>query len=156
MQLTAAAALFFSLTSASPLAFPQNAGSGSGISNTCGVSSFVPITGDASQAPTLDNCYKLRDQASKSGPWKIDGPKTLATFGDCAFSAQPVNGGESGYIGTSDIHDLVEDAIKRWQSAGSVNGYQGTITKQVGTAGDMPCDSEGGTQVQIAWTLGRA
>lgn len=82
---------------------------------------------------------------------------TIAKFGDCAFTATPVTQGEFGYIGTADIHDIVESAIKKWQTGGEhVAGYRGTITKQVGTAGDMPCDTDGGKQVQIAWTIGRA
>ncbi|KAI5365308.1 Putative Ecp2 effector protein [Septoria linicola] len=159
MHFTPATALvaFVSVAAASPLAFPQNAGTGAGASNTCGVSSFVAVTGK-SESPVLDDCYKMRDQASKSGPWKIDGAKTLATFGTCSFSAQPVTSGQHGYIGNSDIHDLVEDAIKRWQTSGqsSATAYRGTITKQVGSAGEMPCGSDGGVQVQISWTLGHS
>ncbi|PPJ52518.1 hypothetical protein CBER1_10261 [Cercospora berteroae] len=153
---------FAALAAASPLAFPQNAGTGGPSTNKCGATTPpAPVTGSG-EPPVLDDCNKMRDSAiNAKEPWTVSGPQTLADFGTCAFSVSTVSGG-TGYVGTDDVKNLISTAVGDWTRAlqdgkSKPTQYKGKIVQQVGSNGIVPCDNtQGGQQVEISWTIGRA
>ncbi|GIZ49977.1 hypothetical protein CKM354_001299200 [Cercospora kikuchii] len=154
---------FVALAAASPLAFPQNAGSGGNTrSNSCDVTSEPKAVRGSGAVPVLDDCNKMRDQIQNGGnAWTITGPAELGKFGTCRFVVTTVTGGEKAFVGVDDVKDLIGTAVHSWTQAlqdGSAGptSYQGTITQQVGVEANVPCDSaaaSGARQVEIKWSI---
>ncbi|KAK2874968.1 hypothetical protein FQN49_001901 [Arthroderma sp. PD_2] len=92
----------------------------------CYESTFVNQGSGAS--PLVSDCQIITKNIAGGGTWTIGkGPTQLVQFGTCAFNA----GSESGWskIGNSDIIDLINGSIQKFQRDGKV-GSKGRMTCQ--------------------------
>ncbi|KAF9054896.1 putative necrosis-inducing factor-domain-containing protein, partial [Panaeolus papilionaceus] len=121
--------------------------SGRGINN-CGDSSFINQTSGGS--PTVADCRQLAANIAGDGTWTVEllEHHQLAQYGTCAFGVQSYyHFNTFAYrVGNSDIIDLINDSINRFQ----LNGL-------VGSKGSMPCQSDpfgwAGYTATVNWGL---
>jgi len=102
--------------------------------NNCGGSSFINRTGP--YAPLVNDCRQIAYNIRNGGTWVTDGAagnhRQLVQYGTCAFGVE-IKGGDPTFfdqykVGNSDIIDLINDSINRFQSGG-----------RIGAEGRMPC-----------------
>jgi hypothetical protein len=111
----------------------------------CGGSSFTGLTSQYS--PTVSDCRCIVDGVNKRGGYwyarPVDGLKVatqIISCGSCAFAVKSDN--EFGtQIGDTDVKDIIEDAIGRFQKNGLV-----------GATGDMGCQNDQ-NEARTSWTL---
>ncbi|KAI5369396.1 Putative Ecp2 effector protein [Septoria linicola] len=136
----------------------NNAGNAPGI-NDCGDSSFIELTQNQDNNPSVDDCQAMLTTIQQDQEWTVTSTgQTIVSYGTCAFNAV-VTSGQADYltakIGNADVIDLVSDSIKKFERDGTV-GCQGGYNMYVSSAGAMPCDSPdvaAGQQVRVDWTL---
>ena len=115
--------------------------------NNCGGSSFINRTSGGS--PWVNDCRQIAYNIRNGGTWTTDGlvgnHRQLVQYGTCAFGVE-VKGADTFVgqykVGNSDIIDLINDSINRFQSGG-----------RVGSEGRMPCQKVVGGNAWVTWGL---
>jgi len=109
----------------------------------CGGSTFFSETSTGS--PRVSDCQQLVRNIAGGGTWQVSGLKMfqkLASYGTCAFGAQVSNGAfNNAHIGNSNISDLINDSISKFQSNGVV-----------GSNGGMSCQASFGS-LGVTWRV---
>ena len=121
-----------------------------GDNNKCGASSINGRTSGGS--PSVDDCAWIRDfmgNDANSGHYEASWPGDLHTNGDwtrlqihgsCVFGIKTRNS-NGAYVGSTDIRDLIRDAINQAQADG-----------RIGAEGNMGCDTNG-QQSSVDWAI---
>ncbi|GIZ48215.1 hypothetical protein CKM354_001128400 [Cercospora kikuchii] len=148
--LTALAGLlaYSSIAAASPLAEPQNAGSGNSPSNRCNTRAVTGNQVVKGTAPTWNDCYTLADKFQNEEFFKksikVEG-NYKKTYGTCGFSITAKAG--NFQLGKDDVADLIRS------TAGDLGAKSGAYQ-----TGLVPCDTPGTAGGdrgrQTGWTIG--
>ncbi|KAL4725816.1 hypothetical protein ACLX1H_006490 [Fusarium chlamydosporum] len=116
--------LMASLTAAQPVS--QNPSALSlekrGQEDMCGDSTFENKSSGGS--PKVDDCRQIARNIAGGGKWTVGAGgehHQLVQYGTCAFGAQGAGSNmNSAFIGNTDIIDLINDSIKRFEWNGLV------------------------------------
>jgi hypothetical protein len=99
-----------------------------GQENTCGDSTFENKSSPAS--PKVSDCQTIARNIAGGGKWTVGAGgehHQLVQFGTCAFGAQGAGSDmNSAFIGNTDIIDLINDSIRRFEWNGLV-GASGVV-----------------------------
>ncbi|PLB45066.1 hypothetical protein P170DRAFT_429776 [Aspergillus steynii IBT 23096] len=126
--------------------------------NNCGNSSFHNQSSEGS--PAVSDCQQITTNIAGGRTWTVWALnrtsvhstntttvkfpsiyyRKLASYGTCAFGAYSQDGGAR--VGTSDIIDLINDSINRFQWSG-----------MVGAKGSMKCQSLNYSDVGVYWAI---
>jgi hypothetical protein len=97
----------------------------------CQISSFIDQTSDAS--PPVEDCKQIIKNIEGDGgaTWTtgISGQRQLVSYGECKFGVQSKSGADGNVtfkVGSQDIIDLINEAIKRFGGGGKV-GAKGIV-----------------------------
>ncbi|PPR05568.1 hypothetical protein CVT24_003234 [Panaeolus cyanescens] len=113
--------------------------------NNCDHSTFINQSSSAS--PLVKDCQQIVKNISGGGTWHVAllAQRQLVQYGTCAFGVQAgFSLGVTNFrVGNSDIIDLINDSIKKFQWNG-----------KVGAKGVMPCQTDpGAIKVKVDWTI---
>ncbi|RHZ53848.1 uncharacterized protein CDV56_107558 [Aspergillus thermomutatus] len=104
-----------------------------------------PSTSEAS--PLVSDCQQITRNIANGGRWEVEdfgGQHQLVQYGTCAFGVTGDKSINGFYVGNSDIIDLINDSISRYQWHG-----------KVGSKGVMGCHSLLGAMsgARVTWGL---
>lgn len=103
--------------------------------NDCGDSSFTNRSSGGS--PRVDDCRQIAANINGGGTWEVENfagsQHQLVQYGTCAFGVQGTGASNSVYfyVGNSDIIDLINSSIDKFQWNGLV-GSEGVMNCQPG------------------------
>ncbi|KAF4436166.1 hypothetical protein F53441_13310 [Fusarium austroafricanum] len=109
----------------------------------CGDSTFDNHSTGGS--PLVKDCQKITRNIAGDGRWDLTvRHRQVVQYGTCAFGAEIVGQLTAGYIGNTDIIDLINDSINKFQWEG-----------KVGAAGEMSCKSLSGrfSDARVRWGI---
>ncbi|KAE8130935.1 putative necrosis-inducing factor-domain-containing protein [Aspergillus pseudotamarii] len=154
LQIAAVFATLLALAQAAPTTQSLNANSpgvifvqstSNAMIDDCGDSTFENQTSDAS--PLVSDCQQITRNIAGGGTWEVEdfgGQHQLVQYGTCAFGVTGDKSINGFYVGNSDIIDLINDSISRYNWNG-----------KVGSKGSMGCQSLTGLMggVTVTWGL---
>ncbi|PPR01772.1 hypothetical protein CVT24_001812 [Panaeolus cyanescens] len=113
--------------------------------NNCGASTFINQSSPGS--PFVSDCRQIATNIAGGGTWSVAliGHHQLVQYGTCAFGVQaPFALGVTNFrVGNSDIIDLINDSISRFEWSG-----------RVGAKGNMPCQTDPGMfNIDVEWGI---
>ncbi|CAK7236302.1 hypothetical protein SEUCBS140593_009574 [Sporothrix eucalyptigena] len=115
--------------------------------DTCGVSTFVDQTSDAS--PLVSDCMQIvANIQGTNGEWEVENVAAdqhqIVQSGSCKFGVQGNGGGNPGFhVGAQDIVDIITSSIADYASSSG----------KVGAKGVMPCNGFTSGSVTVTWGL---